>query len=64
MILVMERLEHIVDADSSSLDARVVRAVEAAGECVVTRFTYWYTGKPPVYEARLTAPPAPPETTI
>ncbi len=59
MILAMEGLSHLVDADSASLDARVRRAVAQAGECEVVRFTYWYTGKPPVYEALVQVrPPA------
>ena len=47
----MERVAQIIDADLRSLDARVARLV--ATECVVLRFTYWYTGRPPVYEARV-----------
>ena len=42
----------IVDGDERSLHARVARALAALGpECSVLRFTYWYTGRPPVYEA-------------
>jgi len=48
----MERLAHLIDADAFSLDARLLVALDrAGGECVVQRFTYWYTGRPPLYEA-------------
>jgi hypothetical protein len=48
----MEQIARLIDADSGSLEARVT-AVLAGGEneCVVTRFTYWYTARPPVHEA-------------
>lgn len=51
-MLHMEQIARLIDADSGSLDARVM-AVMSAGhsECVVTRFTYWYTARPPVHEA-------------
>jgi len=51
----MEQLARLIDGDASSLDARVSRAVERVGAagCVVSRFTYWYTARPPVYEAVL-----------
>jgi hypothetical protein len=42
----------IVDGDESSLRSRLARVLAALGpECTVLRFTYWYTGRPPVYEA-------------
>jgi hypothetical protein len=42
----------IVDGDERSLAARVARVLAALGpECTVLRFTYWYTGRPPVHEA-------------
>lgn len=48
----MEQVARLIDADVSSLSARVHHAVEHAGTaCRVTRFTYWYTGRPPVHEA-------------
>ena len=48
----MEQIARLIDADSGSLDARVVAVVEThRSECVVTRFTYWYTARPPVHEA-------------
>ena len=46
----------IVDSDAHALDARVARAALALGAgCVIARFTYWYTGRPPVHEAVLRA---------
>src|SRR4051794_38754008 len=49
---VMEQLHQIVDGDPGSLEQRIVRALERGPlECVVARFPYWYTGRPPVYEA-------------
>ena len=48
----MDELDRIIDGDEVSLATRVQRALERDGAgCVVTRFTYWYTGRPPVYEA-------------
>jgi hypothetical protein len=42
----------IVDGDEGSLSSRVARVLAALGpECTVVRFTYWYTGRPPVHEA-------------
>ena len=53
----MERLAQLIDGDSGSLEHRLVRALERSGPgCVVTRFTYWYTGRPPVYEAVVLGP--------
>jgi hypothetical protein len=50
----MEKVVQIIDGDRASLEARVVRALGADGlDCIVARFTYWYTGRPPVYEALL-----------
>jgi hypothetical protein len=58
-ILSMEQLARIVDASAVSLDARVARALAHDGAgCVVARFTYWYTGRPPVFEAIVLRPPA------
>ena len=55
----MDQIARIVDADAVSLDARVARALahDDAG-CVVARFTYWYTGRPPVHEAIVLRPAA------
>jgi hypothetical protein len=42
----------LIDGDESSLSSRIARVLAALGpECTVLRFTYWYTGRPPVYEA-------------
>jgi hypothetical protein len=42
----------LIDGDEGSLSSRVTRVLAALGpECTVLRFTYWYTGRPPVYEA-------------
>jgi hypothetical protein len=42
----------IVDGDERSLSSRLTRVLAALGpECTVLRFTHWYTGRPPVYEA-------------
>jgi hypothetical protein len=42
----------LVDGDEGSLSSRVARVLAALGpECTVLRFTYWYTARPPVYEA-------------
>ena len=52
-------LLRIIDGDEHSLERRVARALAAlpAG-ARVHRFTYWYTGRPPVHEATLSAPSA------
>ncbi len=51
----MQQLARIIDADRTSLAARVLRTVDADDtDCVVTYFTYWYTGRPPVHEAIVT----------
>jgi hypothetical protein len=57
----MEQLARLIDGDAASLDARVLRALERDGAagCLVSRFTYWYTGRPPVYEALLLRRPQP-----
>ena len=42
----------LIDGDERALTSRVARVLAALGpECTVLRFTYWYTGRPPVYEA-------------
>jgi hypothetical protein len=42
----------LIDWDEGSLSSRVARVRAALGpECTVLRFTYWYTARPPVYEA-------------
>ena len=48
----MEQLHRLIDGDAASLEQRIACATEhGALECIVARFTYWYTGRPPVYEA-------------
>jgi hypothetical protein len=55
----MDELDRIIDGDEASLAARVQRALEHGGPgCDVDRFTYWYTGRPPVYEAVVRRRPA------
>jgi hypothetical protein len=42
----------LIDGDEGSLSSRLARVLAALGpECTVLRFTYWYTGRPPVHEA-------------
>jgi hypothetical protein len=42
----------LIDGDEGSLSLRVARVLAALGpDCSVLRFTYWYTGRPPVHEA-------------
>jgi hypothetical protein len=56
----MEPVARLIDGDLRSLELRVSRALALdAGDCRVARFTYWYTGRPPVYEAILLRPEAP-----
>ena len=53
----MEQIARLIDADSGSLDARVMAVMDAGdAECVVARFTYWYTARPPVHEAIVLRP--------
>jgi hypothetical protein len=47
----------IIDGDEHSLGARVARALAVLPPgCTVLRFTYWYTGRPPVHEAVVRRP--------
>ena len=47
----------IIDGDPASLDRRVARLLERVGaDWRVARFTYWYTGRPPIHEALLVPP--------
>ena len=42
------------DTDVRTLDARIEEAVQSAsGECIVQRFTLWFTGREPVHGARV-----------
>jgi hypothetical protein len=53
----MTVLLRIVDCDEDSLARRVEEAQAGLPPgCVVSRFTYWYTSRPPVHEAVLLAP--------
>ncbi len=50
----MEPVARLIDGDLTSLELRVSRALALdGGDCRVARFTYWYTGRPPVHEAIL-----------
>jgi hypothetical protein len=54
MILHMQEIMRIVDSDERSLAARVDAAVaRLGGRAVVSRFTLWYTTRPPVHQAVL-----------
>jgi hypothetical protein len=60
----MEPEVRLIDGDPASLDVRVRRMLERlGGGRVVARFTYWYTGRPPMHEAVVAREraPAPPE---
>ena len=52
----MEEVARIVDGDLQMLEERVEKAMEEGAECVVARFTYWYTSRPPVHEAVVLRP--------
>jgi hypothetical protein len=54
----MEEVTRMVDGDLEMLEERVKRALEDGAECVVARFTYWYTSRPPVHEAVVLRPTA------
>jgi hypothetical protein len=57
--LTMQDVVRIVDGDPASLEARIARMLEHVGsDWRVARFTYWYTGRPPIHEALLVRPPA------
>ena len=48
----MDDVVRIIDGDPASLEARVARLLERVGaDWRVARFTYWYTGRPPIHEA-------------
>jgi hypothetical protein len=54
----MEEVVRLVDGDQRSLDLRIARTLERVGsDWRVARFTYWYTGRPPVHEALIVRPP-------
>jgi hypothetical protein len=53
----MDDVVRIIDGDPASLDRRVARLLERLGaDWRVARFTYWYTGRPPVHEAIVLRP--------
>ena len=48
----MEQVERLTDTDVGSLDERIAKVVErCGGDCVVKRYTHWFTGRLPVHEA-------------
>jgi hypothetical protein len=56
----MQEIMRLVDSDEASLAARVEVALALlGGEPIVSRFTLWYTTRPPVHHAvvRTDAPP-------
>ena len=58
----MTEILRLVDSDESVLTARVEAALaRLGGRPVVSRFTLWYTTRPPVHQAvlRAEAPPQP-----
>jgi hypothetical protein len=57
--LTMQDVVRIIDGDPASLEARIARMLDHVGrDWRVARFTYWYTGRPPIHEALLVRPPA------
>jgi hypothetical protein len=56
IILHMQEIMRIVDSDERSLAVRVEAALAAlGGQPIVSRFTLWYTTRPPVHHAVLRA---------
>jgi hypothetical protein len=58
----MQEIMRIVDSDERALALRVEAALaRLGGRLVVSRFTLWYTTRPPVHHAvlRADAPPEP-----
>jgi hypothetical protein len=54
------RVVRIIDGDEQSLARRVDHALSALPDgSRVDRFTYWYTGRPPLHEATLSPPEEP-----
>ena len=52
----MQEIMRLVDSDEQSLSARVEVALALlGGEPVVSRFTLWYTTRPPLHHAVLRA---------
>jgi hypothetical protein len=53
----MQEIMRLVDSDEASLAARVEVALALlGGEPIVSRFTLWYTTRPPVHHAVLLSP--------
>jgi hypothetical protein len=53
-MLHMHEIMRITDSDEGSLAARVEAALAAlGGQLAVSRFTLWYTTRPPVHHAVL-----------
>jgi hypothetical protein len=53
----MQEIMRLVDTDERSLTERVDAALALlGGEPVVSRFTVWYTTRPPVHHAVLLSP--------
>jgi hypothetical protein len=49
-------IARITDGDEASLAERVDRlAASFPGDVTVSHFTYWYTGRPPAFEAIIEA---------
>ena len=56
----MQEIMRIVDSDERSLAARIDAAIATlGGPAIVSRFTQWYTTRPPVHHAvlRVESPP-------
>jgi hypothetical protein len=52
----MQEIMRIVDSDERSLAARVETALAGlGGQPIVSRFTLWYTTRPPAYHAVIRA---------
>ena len=57
----MDDVVRLIDGDQTSLEARVARMLDRVGaDWRVARFTYWYTGRPPIHEALLVRRPGSP----
>jgi hypothetical protein len=56
----MQEITRIVDSDERSLAVRVDAALlRLGGQAIVSRFTLWYTTRPPAYHAVVRAVPEP-----
>jgi hypothetical protein len=53
----MQEIMTIVDSDERSLAARVDAALQRlGGQAIVSRFTLWYTTRPPAHHAVIKRP--------